>query len=127
MAMPTGSGSEVLKRSYQTGVSDTDIRLIVTTTHGTVTEIATLISVTFTEMAGQSNEEINLYVDCGSNTIVGASGANVYLLKKQPIGAYETFVFSDKVVLYSGDALYVITTATANVDVMANWILQDWT
>lgn len=127
MAIPSGSGSEILKSSYQPAVSNSAVTLISTTVHASVTEIATLVSVTFTEMAGQTDEEINLYVDCGRLTIVGASGNDLYLLKKQPIGAYATFVFSDKVVIYAGDALKVITTAAANVDVMANWILQDWT
>tara|TARA_R110000803_G_scaffold45250_1_gene95394 strand:- start:129 stop:512 length:384 start_codon:yes stop_codon:yes gene_type:complete len=127
VAIPSGSGSEILKSSYQPAVSNSAVTLISTTVHASVTEIATLVSVTFTEMAGQTDEEINLYVDCGRLTIVGASGNDLYLLKKQPIGAYATFVFSDKVVIYAGDALKVITTAAANVDVMANWILQDWT
>ena len=128
MAIPSGSGSEVLKSSYQPNVDDTPERSMISTTASyTVTEIATIVSVVFCEMGNSSTQKINMWIDCGRNTIEGASGNDVYLLRAQPIGAYGTFVFSDKVVLWGGDVLKVNMVVAAAVDVTASWILQDWT
>ena len=123
MAIPSGGGTEVLKSTYMVGLDDT-VRTFISTSS---TQIATLISITFESDNGNTAETVSMYIDCGRDSVSGAAGAESFLIKTQSIGAYETFVFSDKVVLYGGDVLKAYATGGGDFDVVCSYILQDWT
>jgi len=126
MAYPTGSGSERLMRGGINAQSDTETALKFdgtspTTGTGSYTvpanHIITVLGIIVCEQ-GNATETFNLYAGDGSNNIV--------LLQGQSIGAYQTFVFSDKVVLQGGDSLKINAGNTANLDVWYSYIDQDW-
>ncbi|SVD49895.1 uncharacterized protein METZ01_LOCUS402749, partial [marine metagenome] len=110
VAIPSGSGSEVLKSSYMEGLTNSTVVLVSTTDHDTVTEIVTILSVVVCEMGGNTDDKFNMFVH-GNRTGADASSSphEIQLVKAQPIGAGETFVFSDKIVLWGGDSLRVNT------------------
>ena len=128
MALPTGSGSEVLYRGSAHALSNSATALkfdgTANSTVGTNTvtvpslNIITLLSISFTD-AGASAEIINMIINEGSN--------DIYLLKGQSLPANGTFVFSDKVVIGAGDKVTVFADATANIDIWYSYIKQDWT
>lgn len=116
MAIPSGSGTEVLKRASLHAVTNS-YQAIIT---GTANHIYTILSVIFCEQ-GEAAELINMRVD------VSASGSNqIRLLEQQTIGVFGTFVFNDKFVLSGTDKLEVGTDGPANVDVYVSYIDQDW-
>ena len=126
MAYPTGSGSEILKRTLIPAQSNTATAFrwdgtmaTVGTSSYTVTalHIITVLSVVATD-AGNAAEIFDLSVHDGSNYL--------YLLQQQALAAYETFVWNDRVVLIGGDKLLVNCNSTANVDFLCSYIDQDW-
>jgi hypothetical protein len=126
MALPTGSGSELLQRGWFPALSSTAVYALFTGVISTTTtsnavptdHIITVLSVTFGERGGNP-EELNMWVEYGGSS-------NVFLLSAQNISAYQTFVFSDKFVLRATDQLVFSTQAGANVDVSFNFIDQNW-
>ena len=105
MAYPTGSGSERLMRGGINAQSDTETAFKFdgtspTTGTGSYTvpalHIITVLEIIVCEQGGAA-ETFNLYAQDGTNNIV--------LLQNQSIGIYQTFVFSDKIVLQGGDSL----------------------
>ncbi len=117
MAIPSGSGTEVLKRAYVNNMSNTDIAVIT----GVANHIYTILSVTFCE-SNNMNELIRMYVD------YDAGGTAINLILGQTLNAYDTFAWNDKFVMTGTDKLYVgITGATSLIDVYVSYIDQDWT
>ena len=126
MAYPTGTGTEVLKRTTIHAQSDstTAFRWDGTmATTGTLTytvtalHIITVLSVIATDQ-GSASELINMYMNDGSN--------NISIISSQAIGSLGTFVWNDKFVLIGGDKLVVNTESGANVDFLCSYIDQDW-
>tara|TARA_Y100001963_G_scaffold144778_1_gene217361 strand:+ start:222 stop:575 length:354 start_codon:yes stop_codon:yes gene_type:complete len=116
MAIPSGSGTEVLKRVSLHAVTNS-FQAIIT---GVANHIYTILSVVVCEQ-GEAAELFNMRVD------VSAAGSNqIRLLEQQPIPAFGTFVFNDKIVLSGTDKLEVGTDGPANVDVYVSYIDQDW-
>lgn len=115
MAIPSGSGTEVLKRAFHKGVTNSEITLIT----GVANHNYTILSLICCERAGAS-EAINFYVD------TAASGNDLYLLDSQPLGAYQTFVFNDRFVLTGTDKLHINLDSAGTVDVILSYIDQDW-
>jgi hypothetical protein len=122
MAIPSGAGTEVLKASYMNGLTSSAITLIA----GDAVKIRTVLSVVISEQAGVA-ETFGLWVDAGYNDANGASGTDIYLCNSMPVGANETFIFSDKIVIYGLDALKVYCNGGGNLDVHCSYIEQDWT
>tara|TARA_Y100001951_G_C11157091_1_gene192599 strand:- start:46 stop:429 length:384 start_codon:yes stop_codon:yes gene_type:complete len=127
MAYPTGSGSERLMRGGINAQSDTETAFKFDGTSPTTgtnsytvpaNHIITVLGIIVCEQ-GNATETFSLYAGDGSNNIV--------LVQGQSIGAYQTFVFSDKVVLQGGDSLKINAGNTANLDVWYSYIDQDWT
>ena len=116
MAIPSGSGTEVLKRSYYNNLSTTDYAII----NGTANHIYTVLSVIFSER-NNASELLNMFV------VIDGGSTDIHLMQAQPIGAYETFVFNDKFILTGTDELKVVTTGSALVDIYCTYIDQDWT
>ena len=132
MAYPTGSGSERIHRGaihnqvntatafrFDGGISATGTSsgsgYSVATNH-----IITIMSILFAE---QSNASRTFDLYCEVTT--PSTGMN--FLQQQPLAAYETFVWNEKIVLHPGDALKVIASASSNMDVWYTYIDQDWT
>ena len=115
MAIPSGSGTEVLKRVtlHANNAAWTEIL------SGTAGHIYTILSVTFCEMSGTANTGIGMRVNDGSNDI-GILGT------AQAVPAFTTFVWNDKFVLYEDDDLDVYNSGS-NGDWYVSYIDQDWT
>ena len=113
MAIPSGSGSEVLKNSIQsiTGAST----LACTNDH-----IFTILNIIIhNNHGGDSLFNIDVSSDGGSNYR--------FLLHDQPIPNNGTFVFSDKIILNdSNDILKIYPEASRSLYYMINYIDQDW-
>ena len=116
MAIPSGSGTEVLKVAHTAGVTNSENVLI----NGVANHIYTILSMTVCETAGAA-ETFDLYIDDDGG------GTDYEILSDQAIGANETFVFSDKLILSGTDHLCMITASSANIDVVISYIDQDWT
>ena len=126
MAIPSGSGTEVLKRTFIHAQSSTATSFrwdgtMATTGTNTYTvpanHIITVLNISFNEQ-GNATETIDIMVNDGTNTI--------YLLQSQTLHAYNTFIWNDKIVLTGGDKLMIKTDTAANVDVFCSYIDQDW-
>ena len=111
--MPTGSGSERLRRATLHGLNNGWQEIL----SGTAGHIYTVISIIFCEV-NNSASDINLKLNDGSN--------DIYLLNSQSVSAKDTFVFSDKFVLEENDDLDVYNS-TADGDWVVSYIDQDWT
>ena len=117
MAIPSGSGSEVLKRAYIPAVTNSPQKII----DGVANHIYTVLNLTFCEQ-GNATELIHLFVYPSADSSNG-----IYLLGSQSLTPYSTFVWNDKIVLTGTDELVFQTSDSANVDVYCNYIDQDWT
>ncbi|SVB87777.1 uncharacterized protein METZ01_LOCUS240631 [marine metagenome] len=114
MAIPSGSGTEVLKRSVTTTTDSGAKKLI----DGVADHVYTVLSIVVCETAGAS-ETFNLYVDNGSGTAYE-------LLSDQAIGANKTFIWNDRIVLSGVDELTLAVGNTCDVDIYCSYIDQDW-
>ena len=115
MSIPSGSGTEVLKVAHIAGVTNSENVLI----NGVADHIYTILSMTVCETAGAA-ETFDLYIDDDGG------GTDYEILSDQALGANETFVFSDKLVLSGTDHLCMITASSANIDVVISYVDQDW-
>ena len=118
MAIPSGSGTEVLKKAFKAGLSSSVEKLI----DGVANHIYTVLSVSFQETGGAA-ETINMYIYQGATN---DATNKVELLRNESLPSENTFIYSDKFVLVGTDELLVQTGASANVDVWCSYIDQDW-
>jgi hypothetical protein len=115
MAIPSGSGTEVLKRASYNANSGA-WRVLIT---GVANHIYTVLSVTACER-GNATETIDMQVD------IDAAGSNqVTIFVSQTLTPYATYVWNDKFVLTGTDQLEVYNTA-GDVDWYVSYIDQDW-
>tara|TARA_Y100000593_G_C4084478_1_gene225456 strand:- start:143 stop:526 length:384 start_codon:yes stop_codon:yes gene_type:complete len=126
MAIPSGSGTEVLKRTTIHALSNVETAFrwdgtMATTGTSTYTvtanHIITVLNIVVAETQS-SEENFNIYMHDGSNAI--------HLLRNQSLSFKETFVWNDRLVLTGGDKLILYAEASANIDVVCNYIDQDW-
>ena len=115
MAIPSGSGTEVLKVELDT-ITTTGEQFLV---NGVNLHIYTILSVVICETAGNS-ETFDLYVKDDGSTIC-------YIIKDQVLAPKKTFVFNDRIVLTSTDKLAIAAGATCDIDIVTSYIDQDWT
>jgi len=116
VAIPSGSGSEVLRRVSIHALTDSSQILI----NGVANHIYTILSVIFCEQSGGA-EQVYMQVD------ISAAGSNeIFLLEKQDIPADGTFVWSDRFVMTGTDELQVFTENSTDIDVYCTYIDQDW-
>ena len=128
MAIPSGTGTEVLGRGTAHALSNSATALkfdgtdnsSVGTNTATVpsNHIITLFNMTFAE-AGGNAETINLIINDGNS--------DIYLFRAQPLPASSTFSFNEKVVIIGGAKVTVFCDSSANVDVYYSYIDQDFT
>ena len=105
--------SEVLKVSHTAGVTNSESVLI----NGVSGHTYTILSITICETAGAA-ETFDLYVDDNDG------GTDHYIYKSQALGANETFVHNDRIVLEANDMLGFITANSADVDVVVSYLEQ---
>tara|TARA_B100000131_G_C18094307_1_gene603408 strand:- start:1027 stop:1383 length:357 start_codon:yes stop_codon:yes gene_type:complete len=117
MAIPSGSGTEVLKRTHIQTLTNSPQKLI---DGSDANHIITILNIIFCE-ASNTDELLQMYIYPSAN-----SNQETRLLRSQPIPAYGTFVWNEKIVLVGTDELLVETSTQANIDVTCNYILQDW-
>jgi hypothetical protein len=131
MAIPSGGGTEVLKRTniHAQSSSETSFRWDGTqATTGTASytvpanHIITVLSVIMSN-EGSDTELITMK----SNVPDNSSGRwDIFLLQNQSIATKETFIWSDKFILGAGDYLVVNCGSTANIDFHLSFIDQDF-
>ena len=98
--------SEVLKRTLTNGVTNSESVVL----NGVNGHTYTILSVVVTETAGAA-ETFDLFIDAGGG------GTDTEVLSDQAVGANETFVFNDRLVLEDEDHLCVQLASSGNVDV----------
>ncbi len=113
MAIPSGSGTEVLKRVTVHGNSNGWAEAL----SGTANHIYTIISIIFQDVQGATGT-IAIRVNDGSN--------DVFLMNGHSHASEDTFVWNDKFVMTGDDDLDVYNSVT-NGDWYISYIDQDWT
>tara|TARA_Y100000310_G_scaffold304249_1_gene343210 strand:+ start:385 stop:774 length:390 start_codon:yes stop_codon:yes gene_type:complete len=128
MAIPLQSlsGTEVLRRGTIHAQTTTQTTFNFADGHPTTGQagntvptnhIVTILSIIICE---QSNSADNF------DLWVIAPGIDLFLLKSQSIGAFQTYVWSEKISLTGGESLAIVANAAANFDVYYSYIDQSW-
>ena len=105
--------SELFKVAVHPTCSNSEVKLI----DGAAGHSYVVLSVSICETAGAA-ETFDLYVDDDDG------GTDHYIYKTQAIGANETFVHNDRIVLEAGDMLGIITASSADLDVVVSYLDQ---
>ena len=105
--------SELLKVSLNAGVTNSESVLL----NGVNGHTYTILSIIITETAGAA-ETVDVYIDDGGG------GTDYEILSDQAVGANETFVFNDRIVLEDLDHLCAATANSANVDITVTYLDQ---
>ena len=113
MAIPSGSGTEVLKRAFLAGNNASWTEIF----SGTANHIYTILSIICAENQGAAGT-IQIRVNNGA--------ADQRILASTAIASYGTFVWNDKFVLEGDDDLDVYNSTTS-CDWWVSYIDQDWT
>ena len=111
--MPTGSGSERLRRASIHALNGEWQEIL----SGTAGHIYTIISIIFNDQSNASGNTA-IRINDGSN--------DIRIVTNQTVGAYGTFVFSDRFVIEENDDLDVYNACTDG-DWYISYIDQDWT
>jgi len=111
-SMPTGSGSERLRRAAIHGLNNDTQTLI----EGVAGHIYTILSIVFKDNQNAA----------GTIAIKVGTGSNIYLLGSQAVAANGTFVWNDKLVMEEDDDLDVFNSVTSGLWYVS-YIDQDWT
>ena len=119
MAIPSGSGTEVIKYHEVKAVSNSNILLIPSPT---ANHIYTVLSIIFTEEA--LADEI-LYLRTFTDS--GMSTGDHWLMRNQSLKGGETFVWNDRFSFSGVLYLACMTASAGNVDIHTTFIDQDWT
>lgn len=120
MAIPSGSGTEVLKNSvvYNQGAGAVD--LIDLTVSGIWT--ATIISIIVTNSHATEDGFFDLHI------VSTSPAGDIKLVEKQSSTRLSTFVFNERVVIADGQKLaFERNGSLGGYDVITSYILQDWT
>ena len=134
MAIPSGGGTEVLKRAYchnwggggpaktyidwsaTDGETDGN-QATATATRVPANVILTILNIVVVRYNG-TGSTFNLMIEHAAND-------NIYLLDSQSIPGNGTFMWNDKIVLHEGDELVFQSGGDEN-DCWINYIKQDW-
>ena len=116
MAIPSGSGTEVLK-VYTTTVAggSGEQNAIV----GVANHIYTVLSIIICNVSSSDDEMFTIFIDDDGST-------QTNLTKKTPVAAKSTFVWSDKFVLSGTDCLRIVPESAASFHIVCSYIDQDW-
>ena len=127
MALPTGSGSEILCRGsvneLENQTTALDFAGNAETTKNQTTNVVpalniiTLLSLTCYEVENTTTNGI---------IMTSYNGTNWINILRQPVGQKETFVWNDRIVLYPGDKLAVEALIANDIEIWYSYIKQDW-
>ena len=126
MAVPSGTGTEVLRGGWWNTQSTNDTSFAFDASNPTLGDetdtvptnhIITMIMAGWCE-TGNAAETFHFWGTFDSKT--------VYLLRQYPLGAYDTFIWNTKFVLIGGDNLKTVTVGGADVDVFYTYLDQSW-
>tara|TARA_B100000131_G_C17654926_1_gene425677 strand:+ start:59 stop:409 length:351 start_codon:yes stop_codon:yes gene_type:complete len=115
MAIPSGSGTEVLKVNRFQGINATNTIVL----QGVADHIYTVLSIIFVNTDSSARE---IYMRMYDGT--GTSNEH-YILQAQSVPTNGTFVFNDKMVI-SGAYNLRVSCANGDMDVTVSYIDQDW-
>jgi len=127
MAYPTGNGVEILRSGGIIDATDANTWLEFDgssaspgDTTGVVPahHIITILNITIFE-ASNASRTFDL------NIQPGGSGT-IRLTRNHPVGAYETFVWNDRLVLTGGDKMYFAGSSSSTFHVWYSYIDQNW-
>ena len=105
--------SEVLSVSHTAGVTNAESVLL----NGVSGHTYTILSISICETAGAA-ETVDLYIDDGGG------GTDYEVLSDQAVGANETFIFNDKIVIEDEDHLCAAAASSANIDIVVSYLDQ---
>mgnify|MGYP006085004869 CR=1 FL=1 len=108
MAIPSGFGTEVLKRT----LVETNNGAWTNVITGVADHIYTVLNIVAANQSGSDTETI--YIKLGA----------VYLLTME-LGPTETFIWNDRIVVSGAENLLIYNSA-GDVDWLCNYIDQDW-
>ena len=115
MAIPSGSGSEILTSNYYQDISSETLIL-----QGVANHIYTIISIIICNTDGSSREVYLKRYDAS-----GTSNPH-FILMGESIPGESTFIMNDRFVI-SGAYNLRLTSASGNADCVISYIDQDWT
>ena len=105
--------SEVLKVALKAGLTNAESVLI----NGVSGHTYTVLSISLCETAGAA-ETFDLYIDDDGG------GTDYEIYSDQALGANETFIHNDKIVIEGTDHLCASTASSANVDIVVSYLDQ---
>jgi hypothetical protein len=105
--------SEVFKVSLNAGVSNSEVVLI----NGVSGHTYVIMSIVITETAG-ADETVDVFIDDDGG------GTDFEVLSDQAVGANETFVFNDRLVIEDTDHLCAQLASAGNVDITVTYLDQ---
>ena len=113
----TAIGKEVLRRTYITGAGES-LQTILTVP---AEHIITILSISIMERSNEAASKFDLLISPDGGTAF-------YLLIQQGVPGYDTFVWSDRIVLTGGDLLKIepAGTGTVTFDVWCSYIDQQF-
>ena len=115
MAIPSGSGTEVLKVS-KLNPTDVSNQVLI---NGVADHIYTVLSIITCETTG--NPEIfSMFIKHQGSTAF-------YILASQAPAGKETFIWNDRIVLSGTDELVWVSDGACNIELICSYIDQDWT
>ena len=120
MAIPSGSGTEVLKRSYLKAQDETEATLIT----GVANHIYTVVTIIVSDVGNISDSVFSFYID------FNLGGTNCYVLVDQSCVSKSTYISNDRFSITGTDKLHFkaySAGSTASYDVWCTYIDQDWT
>ena len=105
--------TETFEVSHTAGVTNSESVLL----NGVNGHTYVILSIIITETAGAA-ETVDLYIDDGGG------GTDYELLSDEAVGANETFVFNDRIVIKDEDHLCAATASSSNVDIVVSYLYQ---
>ena len=114
MAIPSGSGTEVIKRVALENVNGNSAAANLTCPANHIL-IVTTIHVTEN---GNVQEEISIYK--------GGNSVDCRLTRKLVLPAYGTYIHDSKFAMHPADTLVVYAESATNLDIHITYIDQDW-
>ena len=106
-----------MARGFFTVTDTTDTKII---DGAAANYIYSVLSITVCETAGAA-ETFDLFLD------PSAGGTDYEILSDQALPANSTFVFNDRLVLHGTDELNFKAGGSCNIDIIVNYIIQNWT
>ena len=131
MAIPAQSvsGSEVLRRENIESLSNTTTAFRFDTQHPATNNstytvpanhIITILSIVICEQSN-ATRNFTIYINNSHGSL-----PQINIFEQQDVGAYQTFVIADKIVLIGGDNLKINGGGSSNFDVLYTYVDQNW-